>query len=75
MAIKTLKYIGKSKYEGVSWQTRNDEIIFIARKTYKGINWRKFCQTEKEAAKAYDIRLIELGLPPVNILKPVNATI
>jgi hypothetical protein len=33
-------------------------------------NWAVFFLTEKEAAKAVDMKLIEKGLEPVNILKP-----
>lgn len=34
-----------------------------------GRYWKKYCKTEKEAARAVDIKLIELGREPVNILK------
>ncbi len=70
MARSGLRYIGKTQYKGVAEETKDGKTFFIARKTHKGIRWMKICETEKEAAKAYDIRLIELGLQPVNILKP-----
>lgn len=34
-----------------------------------GKQWNKLCKTEREAAIAVDIKLIELGREPVNILK------
>ena len=34
-----------------------------------GKKWNKKCKTEKEAALAVDLKLIELGREPVNTLK------
>ena len=70
MATIPLRYIGKTQYKGVCIETVDGKIIYRARKTYKGVRWQKNCDTERAAAIAYDVRLIELGLPPVNILKP-----
>lgn len=39
----------------------------------KGIYWRsKTFNNPRDAAKAYDIKRIELGLKPMNILKKIN---
>ena len=37
-----------------------------------GRQWRSRWKTEREAAIAYDKKMIELGRPPVNKLKPVQ---
>ena len=63
----TSNYKGVTPYRDRKWKNK---ILFIARKMHKGVDWQKHCKTERAAAIAYDIRLIELGLPPVNILKP-----
>lgn len=41
-------------------------------KPENGDVWIKYCETEIEAAKAYDLRLIHLGLKPVNIFKALK---
>lgn len=44
-----------------------------ARMLYKGIRWKGPArETEREAAIDYDKKRIELGLDPVNILKPLQ---
>jgi allantoicase len=63
-----------SKYAGVSRWVRKGDLKktkpWCASHIHKTKGrWMKSCETEREAAKAYDIRLIELGLEPVNILK------
>jgi len=67
--MKSDKYIGvyknpKSRIKGRQW---------LAQKTFRGTCWKKYCRTEREAAIAYDTRLIELGLEPVNILTKKSA--
>jgi len=57
--MKSDKYIGVYKNPNGQW---------LAQKTLRGTCWKKYCQTEREAAIAYDTRLLELGLEPVNIL-------
>lgn len=71
MRLVTLE---KSKYKGVylgykvSGKDRN--LPWSAQLTSNGSKWHsKYFLTEREAAIAYDKRLIELGKPPVNILK------
>lgn len=45
-------------------------IKYIAKKTFKNKKWAsKLFDTEIEAAKAYDMHLIGMGLEPVNIFK------
>lgn len=60
-----------SKYKGIYYDLAGVRNCYRwqASKTFKGIKWRKDCKTEREAAIAYDKKLIELGLEPVNILK------
>ncbi len=66
--------MGKSSgYKGVIKFNRTD--------TKGGINWSKgkwkathgkwqrYCDSEREAAIVYNLKMIELGLEPVNILK------
>ena len=61
------KYVGKSDYKYV-----NKWIVGGVLKYRANINkfdgWVKLCDTEKEAAKAVDLKLIEKGEEPVNIL-------
>jgi len=61
-------------YKGVTFVTKqHGKPLNKWKAQYKPVNgdvWRKMCDTEIEAAKAYDLRLIHLGMPPVNILKP-----
>lgn len=66
---KTSKYFGvslnKSKAHGrekIRWQAT----INIG----CGVQWTVNKPTEREAALAVDVKLIELGRQPVNILKP-----
>jgi NACalpha-BTF3-like transcription factor len=65
---KDKKYIRKSEYAHVSLFEYKKEVYYKAQiSKYK---WTVFFLTEKEAAKAVDIKLIEKGQEPVNILKP-----
>jgi len=56
-----------SKYKGVNWNKR--ERKWISTFNHQGKSERTRCDNEKEAAKLYDLRRIENGLEPVNILK------
>lgn len=50
---------------------RNKGQVFVASFDRKGHKWTgKMRTTEREAALDYDKKMISLGLPPVNILKP-----
>jgi len=62
--MKSDKYIGVYKDNRYNNKFRS----WLAAKALNNKKWRKYCQTEREAAIAYDTRLIELGLEPVNIL-------
>lgn len=61
----------KSKYKGVLWQSNvlkwKANIQYKGEKRYLGT-----FSSERDAAIAYDKECISLGLPPVNILKPLN---
>lgn len=67
---KEKKYIRKSEYAHVSLFDYNGEVYYKAQMSK--YNWAVFFLTEKEAAKAVDMKLIEKGLDPVNILKKQN---
>jgi hypothetical protein len=58
---------GKSIYKHVSMFEYN-KILYYKAQIAK-FKWHKFFTTEKQAAKAVDIKLIEKGLSPLNILK------
>jgi hypothetical protein len=63
--------IKDSKYKGVS-QVRIRG-CYIYWRTAGWANGRSFFglyDTEREAAIAYDVKMIETGMEPVNILKP-----
>lgn len=65
------KYIGKSnKYKGVSQVYFNDLIQWKAKSYANYTYWEKFCETERDAALAYDMYMIKIGKNPVNVLKP-----
>ena len=66
-----------SKYKGVSKRVcsnstheKTNNSPWQALFSLKGVRWKSTWATEREAALAYDMKMIELGLPPVNILKP-----
>ena len=65
---KEKRYIRKSEYAHVSLFDYKGEVYYKAQMSK--YRWAVFFLTEKEAAKAVDIKLIEKGLDPVNILKP-----
>lgn len=65
---KRKKCIGKSNlYAHVSVFELLGEIYYKAQ--LNKFKWFKFFDNEKEAAKAVDLKLIEKGLKPKNILK------
>ena len=58
-------------YKGVYAVTRNGKNMFRSNHSYNKVIWQSnYFNSEIEAAKAYDIRLITLGFKPVNVLKP-----
>lgn len=64
---KRKKCIGKSVYKHVAIFELLGVTYFKAQ--IHKFKWFKYCDSEKEAAKAVDLKLIEKGLKPVNILK------
>jgi len=65
------KYLKKSElYKGVASVYRNNKEIWIARSNRNYTYWEKECETEREAAVAYDVYIAKIGKSPVNILKP-----
>lgn len=70
MSQSAMKYLGKSKYKGVSIIKNEVGIInYTYQKTIKGIKFQGRYDSEKECAKQYDLVLIKNGLEPINILK------
>lgn len=60
----------KSKYKGVSMFIVNGkQTYWHAQKTHNNTRWQSTWKTEREAAIAYDKRMIQIGKEPVNILK------
>lgn len=64
-----------SKYKGVSIVETKCHGKYVIRyqaamKLSNGFRWISHHENEIAAAKAYDIKLIEIGKKPVNILKP-----
>lgn len=57
-----------SKYIGVE-QFKNGSQNYMVTYNHNGVDIKTSRKTEREAAKAYDMILIKLGLDPVNILK------
>lgn len=64
-----------SKYKGVGLYTIDGVLkwkaFYMVSKTSM---WQKICSSEREAAIAYDKKMLELGKQPVNILKPKTKT-
>lgn len=63
-----------SKYKGVHFYNRgnlkSDKDYWIAQYNMpNNKQWRVYKATEREAAIAYDKKMIELGREPINILK------
>lgn len=65
-----------SKYKGVyKWRKKNQKEAWIARYynyDTKGMKYIGKYNTERDAALAYDRKMISMGKSPVNILKPVK---
>lgn len=61
------KYAGKSEYKYVNKWIVGGVLKYRAHINKFG-GWVKFCDTERGAAKAVDLKLIEKGKEPVNIL-------
>lgn len=63
-----------SMYKGVTKRKKKssgDNRIWQAHLLLEdGKNWNSYHEEERAAAIAYDRKLLELGKPPVNILKP-----
>ena len=69
--LKAGDEIPKSKYNGVCcWKDRTGHLIWNAQFQVNGKREKSHHQTEREAAKRYDMYLIRAGREPVNILKP-----
>jgi hypothetical protein len=61
--------IKQSKYKGIKKVRMNGKTdIWIAQTWINGYYWKKHFKTEYEAAKGYDLKMIELNKKPVNIL-------
>lgn len=59
----------KSKFKGIHQILINGKNLYWQMKLkVNGRNCSKCFNTEREAAKAYDLKLIELGRSPVNVL-------
>lgn len=58
------------RYKGVCKVVKQKRYVYWnARHTYEGEKWQVTMKTQRDAALAYDKRLISLGLEPVNILR------
>jgi len=66
--VQSWKTNGKSQYKYVVIGLMHGKQKYRACITK--LNWRKYCDTEKEAAICVDKYLLSKGLEPVNILKP-----
>ena len=64
MGMQTLRNTQKSKYKYVTICETDQKIKYRAQIK----NWCKMCLDEREAAKAVDLKMIEQGKHPVNIL-------
>lgn len=70
-----MRQIKKSdKYKGVKLVSNNGKNVWMASGYTKGLSWMKMfdddsVESERKAAKLYDIKQIEKGKDPVNILK------
>jgi hypothetical protein len=66
---KDKKLVRKSEYKHVSIFTYSGFIYYKAQ--IKKLKFASFFLVEKDAAKAVDLKLIENGITPINILKPI----
>lgn len=66
----TGKVIKKSDYKGVALirKARSKEESWVAQYKYRKTNWSAHFDTERQAAVAYDKKMLELGREPVNVL-------
>lgn len=64
--------ISKSEYKGVRQRINlsNSKPFWEAHGKTCGMSWTKICDTERDAAIAYDLMRIRHGKRPVNVLKP-----
>lgn len=63
------KKLNSSKYKGVCYVKTSDDKPWMMRFTHNGVSCISRYTTEREAAKNYDLKMIDLGEKPVNILK------
>ena len=69
MSQSACKHIKKSeKYKGVSYNYVGSKYMWIYQLTINNLKYYGTYETEKEAAIAYDMKLIENGKRPVNVL-------
>lgn len=64
-----MKYQKSNKYKGVARHNVFGRDYWVARCVINGMRWEKNCETEREAAKQYDLKRIEHGKQPINIYK------
>lgn len=64
------KKIRPSKYKGVCFVETKDNMPWMMRFNHNGMACIKRYTNERDAAMAYDLKMLELGLSPVNIYKP-----
>jgi len=61
--------IQDSKYKGVSKVRRSGRYEYwMAQYRKDNHRWQKYCNSERDAAIAFDKKMIEIGKEPVNIL-------
>ena len=63
-----IKRIGSTKYKYVSEMEVGGKRCYHARISNSNILWGKYFDDLRDAAKAVDIKMIEKGKEPVNIL-------
>jgi len=70
---KSSKYFGVCKIKNPKTRAGRPSIFLFHAcfRTPEG-NWSKYYKTERQAAIAVDMKLIEMGKPPRNILKPAK---
>lgn len=62
--------IQDSKYKGVSKVTNGRKEYWMTQYRTGNHRWEKHCDTERQAAIAFDKKMLEIGKEPVNILVP-----
>jgi hypothetical protein len=69
MSQSTFRWICKSKkYKGVALYFASSKEMWRYQLTVNGTKFTGLYETEKEAAIAYDMKLIDNGKRPVNVL-------